>query len=183
MIIGLSLISLILAVAIGGATSVSDISNQMYKLPSASTIISIIAIAIAAWSLIISRTVEKDRQKEIRTAILTAQLNKRIVDANGHYEFTLEIMNQGKAAAKEIEILIEGNPAEKYINLIWGAQMFGGLGENGIIDELDAGTNVEYPLYYGVGDPARMNIELRWSDGLEKRHTSKKFLLPKTVGQ
>jgi len=143
--------------------------------------VSIIALVISALSLKISRASEKDRQREIRTAILTAQLNKRIIDDNGNYEFSLEIMNRGKAIAKNIKICINGNPAEEYTNLFLGAAMWGGLGENGIISELDAGTKVEYPLMYSIGDPARIDIELRWSDELREQRFFKGRLLPITV--
>jgi len=146
-----------------------------------SIILSIFALVISGKSYQISKTSEQDRQREIRTATLAAQLNKKIIDDEDRFEFSLKIMNRGKAVAKDIKILINGTPATKYQNLIWGAARWGGLSENDIIKELGAGSEIEYPLFYGVGDPARMNIKLTWSDELNEQNVFEGLLLPITV--
>ncbi|HOO53858.1 MAG TPA: hypothetical protein PLX30_06430 [Methanothrix sp.] len=197
--IGLVLISLLLqllAVAVGVTAfadnmtnenvSIADDSSLMDSLGlSVTTIISIIlsifALVISGKSYQISKTSEQDRQREIRTATLAAQLNKKIIDDEDRFEFSLKIMNRGKAVAKDIKILINGTPATKYQNLIWGAARWGGLSENDIIKELGAGSEIEYPLFYGVGDPARMNIKLTWSDELNEQNVFEGLLLPITV--
>lgn len=192
--IDLILISLLLQIVVAGGGSASvnvamiendSITNDSYQADKIFSfgpiIISILALGISAWSLKISRTSEKDRQKDIRTAMLTAQLNKRIINEKGHSEFSLEIMNRGKAVARDIEIFIEGKPAIKYQNLINGAEMWGGLGENGLIKELGAGSKVEYPLMYTIGDPARIDIVLQWSDELKEQRFFRGLLLPITV--
>lgn len=192
----ISLLLQLLAVAVGVTAfadnmtnenvSIADDSSLMDSLGlSVTTIISIIlsifALVISGKSYQISKTSEQDRQREIRTATLAAQLNKKIIDDEDRFEFSLKIMNRGKAVAKDIKILINGTPATKYQNLIWGAARWGGLSENDIIKELGAGSEIEYPLFYGVGDPARMNIKLTWSDELNEQNVFEGLLLPITV--
>jgi hypothetical protein len=141
-------------------------------------IISIFALVISAWSLIISRNLTRARLKEMQTAVLTARLNVRIINDKGGRSFSLKIENSGKALARNIEILIEGKSALEHPPLCWGAAPYGGFREGGIISQLDAGTNIEYPLMYGCGNPARMDIELRWSDDSGIQRSFKALLLP-----
>lgn len=151
----------------------------MIKMSDVPVVVSIIALIISGYSLLISRNLSNVRLQAMQTAALTARLNMRLVNDRGRQEFSLKISNSGQAVAKNIEILINNQPALEYAPLRINAAMYGISDfSNFIISQLDAGTDIEYPLQYSVGTPARINIELKWSDDSEMRRSFTALLLP-----
>ena len=135
----------------------ADIAEKQAKIMSAQT-------EIARQQLDIIKYQEQERRRERSKAELKAWLTTK---------FVLHIKNEGKAKAKDIEILIEGRPAHEYPPIRWAL-----IQEKDIPHELDPGASWSPQLQYCVGFEAKFDIKISWLDDSGEPGSFEQRLIP-----
>jgi hypothetical protein len=150
-----------------------------------SNIISITALALSLISIYYTRGMYKireiqeiDRKQEMRKANLTAQLIMKTHEKDSSADYSLRITNIGKARAKDISILIDDKPIDKYPPVYYTFAMYGQTPGKSILTNLSGGDSWSIPLNYRVGIPASFDIKITWSDDSEVAQHYEQHLLP-----
>ena len=116
---------------------------------------------------------EIDRKKEMRKANLSAQLIRRRSQDGKTSDYSLRIINNAKAKAKDIKILADDKPLSQYPPFRWVP-----LSENDLLSELGPGTQWEIPLEYCIGFSANFRIKINWSDDSDESGLYEQSLVP-----
>ncbi|MHB8117373.1 MAG: hypothetical protein ACYDHX_01380 [Methanothrix sp.] len=116
---------------------------------------------------------EIDRKKEMRKANLSAQLIRRRSQDGKTSDFSLRIINNGKAKAKDIKIWADDKPLFQYPPFRWVP-----LSEKDLLSELGPGTPWEIPLEYCIGFSANFRIKINWLDDSDESGLYEQSLVP-----
>lgn len=119
---------------------------------------------------------EQERQREMGKAELKAEFVERpeadLVPSYTPFRYILRIKNEGKARARDIEILINDNPAQEFFAFL------NGLKADDIPRTLEGGLKWEQRMAFADGRERKFEIKIAWSDDSGEGRSFEQLLSP-----
>jgi len=114
---------------------------------------------------------EQERQMEKNKAELRPEFIELFMP-KWIFRYSLRIKNEGKAQARDIAILINGNPAHEYFAFLKS------LKEEDVPRTLDQGVQWEHDMAFAQGQEPKFEIRICWSDDSGEPRSLERAMLP-----